>query len=316
MTVKKGGGDDNRVPMTVEVLLSTYNGLSYIGPLLESLIAQDYPDVNILIRDDGSSDGTVDLLRKFAASRANIKFMPGEHMGFMQSFFKLLELSSPDAAYFAFCDQDDVWLPDKISQAVALLSRQPRETAALYCSRLAVVDEDLKPLGYTPVPRKALSFRNALVEGQVPGCTAMINQAARLTLLRELPRYAYSHDWWMYLVVSAFGTVIYDQEPRILYRMHSGNVFGMPIGSFGTWRTKLALFLKERKTRPLVMQAEEFRRIFGLSLSGEKKRTLDRFLESMGRLHDRLIYAMTCDVYRQKLRDQFLLRMRIVFNRL
>lgn len=302
--------------MTVEVLLSTYNGLSYIGPLLESLIAQDYPDMNILIRDDGSNDGTVDLLWKFAASRANIKFMPGEHLGFMQSFFKLLELSSPAATYFAFCDQDDVWLPDKISRAVAFLSQQPRETAVLYCSRLAVVDEDLKPLGYTPVPRKALSFRNALVEGQVPGCTAMINQAARLILLKDLPRYAYSHDWWMYLVVSAFGTVIYDQEPRILYRMHAGNVFGIPIGSFGTWRTKLVLFLKERKTHPLVRQAEEFRRIFEVSLSGEKKRTLNRFLQSMSRFRDRLIYAMTCDVYRQNLRDQILLRMRIVFNRL
>lgn len=300
--------------MTVEVLLSTYNGLSYIGPLLESLIAQDYPDMNILIRDDGSNDGTVDLLWKFAASRANIKFMPGEHLGFMQSFFKLLELSSPAAAYFAFCDQDDVWLPDKISRAVAFLSQQPRETAVLYCSRLAVVDEDLKPLGYTPVPRKALSFRNALVEGQVPGCTAMINQAARLILLKDLPRYAYSHDWWMYLVVSAFGTVIYDQEPRILYRMHAGNVFGIPIGSFGTWRTKLVLFLKERTTHPLVRQAEEFRRIFEVSLSGEKKQTLNRFLLSMSRFRDRLIYAMTCDVYRQNLRDQILLRMRIVFN--
>jgi glycosyltransferase involved in cell wall biosynthesis len=302
--------------MTVEVLLSTYNGLSYIGPLLESLIAQDYPDINILIRDDGSSDGTPDLLWEFAASHANIKFMPGEHVGFIESYFKLLELSSPSAAYFAFCDQDDVWFPDKISRAVALLDRQPRETAALYCSRLAVVDGDLKPLGYTPVPCKALSFRNALVEGQVPGCTAMINQAARMILLRELPRYAYSHDWWMYLVVSAFGTVIYDQEPRILYRIHAGNVFGTPIGSFGTWRTKLVLFLKERKTHPLVRQAEEFRRIFEVTLSGEKKRTLTRFLESMGSFRDRLIYAMSCDVYRQNLRDQILLRMRIVFNRL
>jgi hypothetical protein len=76
------------------------------------------------------------------------------------------------------------------------------------------------------------------------------------------------------------------------------------------------LFLKERKTRPLVRQAEEFRRIFEVTLSGEKKRTLTRFLESMGSFRDRLIYAMSCDVYRQNLRDQILLRMRIVFNRL
>jgi glycosyltransferase involved in cell wall biosynthesis len=302
--------------MKVEVLLSTYNGMPYIGPLLESLAAQDYPDVNILIRDDGSSDGTVDLLREFAASRSNIRFIPGEHVGFMESFFKLLEISSPDADYFAFCDQDDIWLPDKISQAASFLRREPQDTAALYCSRLSVVDEDLKPLGHTPVPGKALSFRNALVEGQVPGCTAMINRAARLILLRELPRYAYSHDWWMYLVVSAFGTVVYDREPRILYRMHAGNVFGMPTGSFGTWRTKLTLFLKERDSHPLVRQAEEFRRIFGLTLPEEKKRTLDRFIGSVDRFRDRLVYAMTCDVYRQNLRDEILLRMRIVFNRL
>src|SRR3990170_7338184 len=228
--------------MIVQILLSTYNGTKYIIPLMESLLGQDYPHMEILVRDDGSNDGTVELLREYAANHTNIKVVTGVNLGFARSFFKLLEISSPAADYIALCDQDDVWLRDKVSRAVEFLSRYPREIPALYYSRLAVVDENLKPLGYTKLPRKGLSFRNALVEcPQGLGCTILLNQKAR-QLLRTFPTRVYTHDWWIYLVVSGFGNIIYDKESRILYRQHDSNVFGIPFGLIDRWRVKLHRF--------------------------------------------------------------------------
>jgi glycosyltransferase involved in cell wall biosynthesis len=212
--------------MSVQILLSTYNGERYLRPLLDSLGSQAYPDLSILIRDDGSTDNTLPLLKECASGSPNIEIVQGEHLGFVQSFFTLLAFASPTAKYFALCDQDDVWQPDKISRAIELLSACPPHLPALYCSRLALVDENLKPLRLSEMPTKGLSFRNALVENHVVGCTSLFNQSA-LQLLTPLPSACVSHDWWIYLVASAFGAVVYDPEPRILYRQHAHNVFGI-----------------------------------------------------------------------------------------
>jgi len=101
----------------VQILLSTYNGVDYLKPQMESLLAQDHADVKILVRDDGSSDGTVALLREYQA-RCDLEIVGGENVGFAQSFLRLLSLSSPTVDYVAFCDQDDVWQPVKVSRSV------------------------------------------------------------------------------------------------------------------------------------------------------------------------------------------------------
>lgn len=301
--------------MTVQILLSTYNGARYLTPLMESLLAQDSSDVGILVRDDGSSDSTIDLLRACAATHPNVEVVYGVHLGFIKSFFKLLELASPTADYLALCDQDDMWREDKVSRAVECLGQYPSEIPALYCSRLAVVDENLQPLKYSEIPRKGLSFRNALVENQAPGCTSLVNQAAR-RLLEQVPSACVSHDWWVYLVVSAFGTIVYDKESRILYRRHASNVFGIPTGSIDTWRVKIRRFLKNGKEKLIVKQAEEFRRIYGSTLPDEHRKVLERFLQKRKRFRDRLRYALSCDVYRQSMRDQYILKARIALDRL
>src|SRR5512144_1359787 len=102
--------------MVVQVLLSTYNGAAYLKPQMESLLSQD-ARVKILVRDDGSSDGTVPLLREYQATHPDIEVVCGTNVGFAQSFLQLLTLSSPTADYIAFCDQDDVWQPGKVSRA-------------------------------------------------------------------------------------------------------------------------------------------------------------------------------------------------------
>lgn len=212
--------------MTVQILLSTYNGAAYLKPLLDSVLQQDYPDLKILIRDDGSSDDTVKILQSYAATYDRIQVILGENLGFVQSFLQLVTLASATTDYFAFCDQDDVWLPDKISRSVQAVRSYSQATPILYGSRATIVDAVLNPLGYIQIPVKQLSFQNALVECSLIGCTSLFNQATRQLLLRQLPQFAYSHDWWVYLVAAAFGEVVYDRESRILYRQHDKNLFG------------------------------------------------------------------------------------------
>jgi hypothetical protein len=155
----------------------------------------------------------------------------GENIGFAQSFLQLLRLSSATAQYLACCDQDDVWRPDKLSRVARMLSRYPEKTPALYSSRLAVVDKHLKPLGWSRLPRKGLSFRNALVECPIAGCTMLMNRAARQVLIPTVPEQVWAHDWWIYLVVSALGTASFDPESRVLYRQHRSKVVGIRLSA-------------------------------------------------------------------------------------
>jgi glycosyltransferase involved in cell wall biosynthesis len=262
---------------------------------------QDHGSVEILGRDDGSIDGTVEILRS-----RGVDAELGEHVGFVQSFGALL--ARADADYVAFCDQDDVWLPDKVARAVARL--EGTSGPALYCGRLAVVDERLEPLGLSPLPRRGLSFANALVESQAAGCTIVLNRAAR-ELLGDFPAEVVSHDWWAYLVVSAFGKTLYDVHPAIMFRKHSGQAFGIGTGALDTWRAKLA-----QARRPgALKQARAFDREFGDRLGGEARRILERFLGAQDRLGPRLLYAVRPDVYRQSTRDQWLLKAKLVLGR-
>ena len=269
--------------------------------MLDSLLAQDHGSVEILVRDDGSTDGTIEILRS-----RGLEAERGEHLGFVRSFAALL--ARADADYVAFCDQDDVWLPDKLSRAVARLAGA--SGPALYCGRLAVVDERLEPVALSPLPRRGLSFANALVESQAAGCTIVLNRAGR-ALLREFPAEVVSHDWWTYLVVSAFGEPLFDEQPAILFRKHSGQAFGIGVGAAGTWRAKLA-----QARRPGALeQVRAFAREYGDRLGEEERRVLERFLGAQDRFGSRLSYAVRPDVYRQSTRDQWLLRAKLVLGR-
>jgi glycosyltransferase involved in cell wall biosynthesis len=217
-------------PMTV-VLMSTYNGERYVVEQLNSILAQLPSGGKILVRDDGSTDGTVQKVSELTDPR--IELVVGTNLGFGASFLTLLQLAPAETEMVMFSDQDDVWLPGKISRAwdhLKALAHVP----ALYGSAQTLVDQNLDALGVTPSWQRNPSFSGALTENIITGCTAALNQRA-LALLKYagVPSQVYFHDWWCYLVVSAFGTVIHDNESRILYRQHSNNQIGHGAGWLG-----------------------------------------------------------------------------------
>lgn len=282
----------------VLILLSTYNGAEFLPELLGSLDAQSLQDFHLRVRDDGSTDGTLAILDEYALRRpASVE--RGAHVGVPESFFRALDDADPAADFFAYCDQDDVWLPEKVARAVACLSRADPAVPAPYCSALTPVDAQLEPIGKPRTCTKALDFRNALVENQVSGCTMMFNRAARELLTRGMPRVALMHDHWAYLVVSAFGAIHFDPEPSLLYRQHARNTVGMPRGLWSRARN----FQKRRGMSPLFAQAEEFRALYGGALDAVRLAALDRFLASRQTPSRRLRYALRADTYRHRLVD-------------
>lgn len=215
----------------VVVLMSTYNGQHFVAEQLRSILEQLPRSGRVVVRDDGSSDGTVAAIQATADPRVSLT--AGANLGFGRSFLKLLAESPADADMVMFSDQDDVWLPGKIDRAwrhLLPLAGRP----ALYGSAQMLVDAELRPLRATSAWQRAPSLASALTENIITGCTAAINQPAIKLLQRAgVPSGVRFHDWWLYLVVSAFGNVVFDDEPTLLYRQHGGNQIGHGIGWLG-----------------------------------------------------------------------------------
>lgn len=236
----------------VVILLSTYNGARFLPEQLGSLAAQEgLGGTALLWRDDGSTDGTRALLEGFALPGGRVREAAelSGRLGAARSFLALLA-AAPEAPFYAFCDQDDVWLPRKLARAVEQLARLPADQPAFCCGRQQLVDASLQPLGLSPVPRRPLGFGNALAQNVATGCTMVLNAAARRLMAAAPPPPAGSiHDWWCYLMVTgAGGQVIFDPEPGILYRQHGGNVIGaapsLPRRAIGAMRRGAPAFLR------------------------------------------------------------------------
>lgn len=217
------------------ILLSVYNGSRFLPALLKSLADQSHGNWVLLWRDDGSQDNSQQIMDRFAdeVGKHRVKQLlePKGQAGITSSFMHLLSNAPGEAAFFAFCDQDDVWLPNKLTRAVKFFETVHASEACLYCARQMLVDENLSALGLSPKIKRQPGLGNALVQNIATGCTIMMNREARRHVISAAAPHGTLHDHWTYLVVCAVGgRVFYDQEPSILYRQHGGNVVGSQAG--------------------------------------------------------------------------------------
>jgi glycosyltransferase involved in cell wall biosynthesis len=297
------------------IILSTFNGSTFLEQQLDSLAMQTHKRIGILVRDDGSSDATLALLDR-AKLNGRIEVLPsGTNIGATQSFFELLKYATETTAdYIAFCDQDDVWRPDKISRALASLSAVD-DRAAMYSSRAEIVGEDLTPLGFTAAPSK-IGFGNALVENVCVGCTIVLNRKAVELLVENLPANVFAHDWWCYLVLSCFGEIIFDNEAPIKYRQHGGNAFGVAHGPLDRIQRSLHRFFGPGDGHHWQStQASIFLKTFGDRIPAVQQQILKDFID--GKLHWRYRWrlAFSNKVWRQKGLDNLVWRALIMMNR-
>lgn len=275
----------------VDILLATYNGEAYLRAQIDSLFAQTEQDFQILARDDGSSDATPDILEKYARS-APERFRvirDGEPTGSAKgNFFRLLKHSRAD--YVMFCDQDDIWLPDKVMLTLFTMKGAQSDLGngpMLAHSDLTVVDDAgsvIHPslFAMQKLGAERLYFNQLLPQNNITGCTVMINRALA-DIVRESDG-ALMHDWWLGLAASAFGHIIVAPN-RIHYRQHRAN-------EVGAKDVKSASYLKGKLSdtggiRESILatyaQAKAFLEAYPDMLTMEQKKLIGIF----GSLHER-----------------------------
>ena len=214
--------------MKITILLSTYNGVKYLREQLDSLYSQvNIDEIDFLVRDDGSTDGTQDILNEYQKNHKNFKWYQGENKRPARSFWELLNRAS-GSDYYAFSDQDDVWNSDKVKVAIEQLKQLDENKPALYMSDVHVVDAELKHIadGFvdTSVP---VGYAYSLSNSVCPGCTFVFNEKARELATRfNAEEYIDHHDWTLYKIVACFGEVIFDKTTHMDYRQHGNNVIG------------------------------------------------------------------------------------------
>ncbi len=261
----------------VAVLMSTYNGEKYLREQMESLFGQEGVDITICVRDDGSSDGTVAILREYAEANKIILYT-GENLGFAKSFQEVTRLA-PHCDYYAFCDQDDVWLPKKLLNAVEVLEKEDDTIPLMYYTNFTVVNENLEQIvknsrGYIEEhdPKR---FQNALLCTGANGCTEVFNNATREAFLRVPPDRIIGHDYSINTIASGLGRVIYSPESSILYRQHGGNALGYATGTLKNLIRSMKCFVHREMRRLRYREAMTFKYLFYDKMTPDKQEFID-----------------------------------------
>jgi glycosyltransferase involved in cell wall biosynthesis len=285
----------------IEIVMSAYNGAPYLGGQLDSLLHQTLQDFRLLVRDDGSTDGTLDILADYE------KRHPGKivlvrdrtaHAGACAGFGRILEFTR--SPYVMLCDQDDVWLPDKIEVTLGVLQTLERQLGSecpiLMHTDLRVVDQDLHEVCDSCWKYLAIDVQQGallprlLIQNVVTGCTSMVNRALLHKALPISPK-AVIHDWWLGLTAAAFGRIACLPEATVLYRQHPGNSIGAPHYGFPYG---LRCLLHLLRGYPLhaglsgtARQAAGFLERFAAELPPEKRRVIESFtrINTFGSLH-------------------------------
>jgi hypothetical protein len=192
-----------------------------------------------------------------------------------------------------------VWLPGKLARAAARLAGLQAERPALYCSRVTCARADLTPIG-APVGDGDTRFEHLLFENIAFGITIVMNRAAQAAVADHPPAAGViMHDWWCALVVSAFGSVIYDERPGLLYRQHGGNQIGQSANRVGEWVRLARLFARApSRFYPIHAQAAEFMRLFGDDLEPSDRRLAQALVDSKRSAAARIAYAASGKIVR------------------
>lgn len=208
----------------VTVLMSTYNGEKYIKQQLDSIFNQKDVNVKLLVRDDGSTDDTCKIL-EYYKKRKNLKWYSGKNKKTAKSFIDLINHVASDSDYYSFSDQDDVWKNTKLLKSIQNIEKI--KGPALYAGNYELVNSNLEPIKNTNIHLTTTNFNEALVYSCCTGCTVVINKELLKILQGKYPKYLFMHDDWIHKVCLAVGgKVVYDSDPRMLYRQHSNNVEG------------------------------------------------------------------------------------------
>ncbi|WP_256671805.1 glycosyltransferase family 2 protein [Pseudomonas sp. 18058] len=314
-----GKRHQHRSSPVVGVLLCTYNGEQYISQQIDSIVDQSHQNWKIYISDDGSTDSTLQILEGYQQKigQERLQVFQGPKAGFAKNFLSMINRDEIEADYFAFSDQDDIWLKDKLERSLNFFSDASADGPTLYCSRTILFGKNNSKKETSPLFKAPPSFKNALVQSLAGGNTMLINGIGRELLKGVSSKFEIvSHDWITYLIISGCGgQVIYDPEPTVLYRQHENNLIGGNMslqdrinrlrkvlgGSFIEWNDNNLLIINSLK----------------VTLTDQNKTTLECFeLARKSSFLKRIALIIKSGVYRQTVAGNISLAIATVLNKL
>jgi glycosyltransferase involved in cell wall biosynthesis len=219
----------NKYPR-VAILMCTYNGEKYLEEQLDSIKNQDYPYWTLYVSDDGSKDETLAILNTYRRrwGKHKLHILKGPQINFQANFLNLINQKKILKDFYFLSDQDDIWMPHKISHTLKKISKINLKKPFLYCARTTYISHDNKKrLGMSELFIKPPTFKNALVQSIAGGNTMCFNNALKNISQKFSYREIVSHDWWLYILCElSGGKTLYDKESTILYRQHPGSLIG------------------------------------------------------------------------------------------
>lgn len=233
----------------VLVLLSTYNGEKFLEKQLESIFEQKDVEVKILARDDGSTDKTLDILKKYAGEK--LEYYVGENIGVAKSFLDLINNSYDNYDFYAYADQDDVWNENKLIKSINKIKENSVEVATLCMGTYDVVDANLNYLYTRDIEAKReFTIFETIVYRSPSGCTMVFNKKLRNIMKGKMPEYVRMHDFWTLLTVQAHkGQICVIEEPLMKYRIHGENTVGLSPNLFIRIKRLIRSALKNNNER-------------------------------------------------------------------
>lgn len=286
------------------VLLSAYNGEKYITQQVESIMNQNNVDhITLLVRNDGSTDDTLEILRKLEKKYTNLQVINGSNIGLIASFFELLRIGFQkfNFDYYSFSDQDDYWMKDKLESAIQYLSKENNNIPLLYGCRSVVVDEKLKPTGFlTQAQKRKLTFYNTAIQNIVIGHNQVLNKKLAKILINQKQDFSniYSQDLWITNVAAVSGKIVFENTPHAYYRMHENNQLGYGKGKFDRIRGHL-IRLRKKEPQKMAIQLRFFADYYSKYLSTDERHEIDNFFKQQDSLINRKKYIRTMKLYRQ-----------------
>lgn len=273
----------------VTIVMTTYNGEKYVGEQIDSILSSTCKDFLLQIHDDGSTDSTMDILKKYADRYPEIIhiYRNKSNLGVTRNFLNAICRTATD--YVMLCDQDDVWMPNKITDTLARMRNMEAQhgneipiavftDAVISDGKMNVLQDSFFRSGKLDPSKTDLP--HILMENKLIGCTVMINSLLRRILQsHNLPGHARFHDWWIALIAASFGRIGFIAEPTMYYRQHGKNIVGNQ--SFLSYFGNRIRTLKKQKKSLLALekQADEFRILYRDILSVEKAEVINRFAD-------------------------------------
>lgn len=258
----------------VAVVLSAYNGEEFLPAQIDSLLAQDYPNVDVFARDDGSPHEACRRVLRSYEQRGLVSLDCGRNMGPTASFIELVSGLPDEYDYVALCDQDDVWHPDKIPRAVEVLSRCDDSIPQLYCAEYEFCDAQMNPTGRSHLNKIGVDFSKMLYENVVSGNTVVINRRLVQLVGEAGPRGVYTHDWWLALVASALGELHYDDFVCLDYRRTGSNASATGSGAAKVLQNRVRRYLAGDELSRVTAQLRRLYELWGDQMPGERRELL------------------------------------------